>query len=66
LAIVTGKFPSAYTSLVEEIRGDALAAKGQIEEAREAYDRAILFAVGDAAYLRMKRAELGAEAAPPS
>lgn len=50
----------AYTSLIEEIRGDAFRAKGDIEAAREAYDRAILSAGADATeYLRLKRADLG-------
>lgn len=65
LSIVKGEFPAAYTSLIEEIRGDALVAKGLIEEARRAYDRAILAASGEVEYLRMKRADLG-EAAPSS
>lgn len=50
----------AYLSLVEEIRGDALRAQGDIVGARAAYDRAILTA-GAAApdYLHMKRDDLG-------
>ncbi len=66
LAILSGEYAAAYTSLIEEIRGDALAAKGQIDEARQAYDRAILFATGDVEYLRMKRADLGRDEAPTS
>lgn len=51
---------SAYLSQVEEIRGDALRASGDIEGAREAYDRAILTSGGSApAYLQMKRDDLG-------
>jgi predicted negative regulator of RcsB-dependent stress response len=51
---------SAYLSQVEEIRGDALRARGDIEGAREAYDRAILTSGGSApAYLQMKRDDLG-------
>jgi predicted negative regulator of RcsB-dependent stress response len=64
LATVTGDFPAAYTSLVEEIRGDALVGKGQIEKARAAYDRAIVTATGNIEYLRMKRADLGEAKAP--
>ncbi|MGH8503553.1 MAG: YfgM family protein [Gammaproteobacteria bacterium] len=59
LAILNGDFPAAYTSLIEEIRGDALVAKGDIDAAREAYDRALAAAVGDTEYLRMKRTDLG-------
>jgi len=50
----------AYLSMVEEIRGDALRAQGDIKGAREAYDRAILTAGGSASdYLHMKRDDLG-------
>lgn len=50
----------AYLSLVEEIRGDAYRAMGDIDAARQAYDRAILASSGAApAYLQMKRADLG-------
>ena len=50
----------AYLSLVEEIRGDAYRARGDIDAARQAYDRAILASSGTAsAYLQMKRADLG-------
>jgi predicted negative regulator of RcsB-dependent stress response len=59
LSIVAEPFPLAYTSLVEEIRGDALAAMGKIKQARQAYDRALLTATGDTEYLRLKRNNLG-------
>jgi predicted negative regulator of RcsB-dependent stress response len=59
LSIVAEPFPPAYTSLVEEIRGDALAAMGKIKQARQAYDRALLTATGDTEYLRLKRNNLG-------
>jgi predicted negative regulator of RcsB-dependent stress response len=50
----------AYLSMVEEVRGDAYRAKGDIESARQAYDRAILASSGGAPrYLQMKRADLG-------
>jgi len=50
----------AYLSLVEEVRGDAYRAKGDIDAARQAYDRAILASSGTASeYLIMKRADLG-------
>jgi predicted negative regulator of RcsB-dependent stress response len=66
LNIIKADLPAAYTSLIEEIRGDALAGKGKIEEARQAYHRAILTASGNAKYLRLKRADLGGESAPAS
>ena len=50
----------AWTSLVAEIRGDALRARGDLAGARQAYDRALLSAGGRAPrYLKMKRADLG-------
>jgi predicted negative regulator of RcsB-dependent stress response len=66
LHIVQHDHPPAYTSLVEEVRGDALLAKGEVEAARAAYDRAILTATGDIEYLRMKRNDLGQNAASAS
>jgi predicted negative regulator of RcsB-dependent stress response len=66
LELLARGFPASYTSLVEEIRGDALAAQGKIDAARQAYDRALLTASGDVKYLRMKRADLGENEAPQS
>jgi predicted negative regulator of RcsB-dependent stress response len=66
LTIVNDEFPDAYTSLVQEIRGDVLVALGRIDEARKAYDQAISTASGDIEYLRMKRADLGQDEALPS
>lgn len=66
LAIVADDFPTAYTSLVEEVRGDALVAQNKLEAARRAYDRAMLTAGGEIEYLRLKRAELGQDAEPSS
>jgi predicted negative regulator of RcsB-dependent stress response len=51
--------PVAYLSMVEEIRGDALLAKGEIDKAREAYTKAMISASEDPEYLRMKRDDLG-------
>jgi len=59
LTLVKGDFPAPYTSLVEEIRGDAYVAKGNLDAAREAYDRALSAAAGGTEYLRMKRKNLG-------
>ena len=50
----------AYTSLVEELRGDLYVAKKDLQKAREAYDKAILSAgTNPARYLKMKRDNLG-------
>ena len=54
------KLAVAYTSLVEELRGDLYVAKKDLQKAREAYDKAILSAGSNPArYLKMKRDNLG-------
>jgi len=54
------KLAVAYTSLVEELRGDLYVAKKDLQKAREAYDKAILSAGSNpSTYLRMKRDNLG-------
>jgi len=59
-SLLDTKLPVAYTSLVEELRGDLFFAKKDLQKAREAYDKAILSAGGNpATYLKMKRDNLG-------
>lgn len=59
-SLLKEKLPSAYTSLVEELKGDLYFAKKELDKAREAYDRAILSAGRDSVdYLKMKRNNLG-------
>lgn len=59
-SLLDTKLPVAYTSLVEELRGDLYVAKKDLQKAREAYDRAILSAGSNpATYLKMKRDNLG-------
>lgn len=53
-------FPAAYISLVEELKGDLHLAKEEINQARQAYDRAILSAGrSPVETLKMKRNNLG-------
>lgn len=71
LELLNAGLPPAYAGLVEEGRGDALVAKGELAGARAAYDRALESAgggnAGDNEFLRMKRDALGAgEDAKPS
>lgn len=55
----TDFLPVAYLSMVEEVRGDALLGKGEVDKAREAYTKALISASEDPEYLRMKRDDLG-------
>ena len=59
-AMVNGGMSDAYASLVNEIRGDIFVAKGEIEQAKEAYDQAMQAASGGGVeYLQLKRNDLG-------
>lgn len=50
----------AFASLLNEIRGDIFVAKGEIEQAREAYDQAIQTTSGSGVeFLELKRNDLG-------
>ncbi len=63
-AVLEGEFPSAYLSLVEELKGDLYRARGELELARQAYDRALITAGQAAEYLQMKRDDLGESSNP--
>lgn len=59
-AMVNVGVSDAYTSLANEIRGDIFVAKGEIEQAKKAYDEAMLTASGGGVeYLQLKRSDLG-------
>ena len=52
--------PGAYASLVNEIRGDIFFAKGETEQAKQAYDQALESAgASNVEFLQMKRNDLG-------
>ncbi len=60
-ALLDQDYPLAYNSLLEELRGDLHASRGNNQAAREAYDKAISSSEsGDVEYLKMKRDNLGA------
>ena len=60
LSILTEELPSAYTSLIEELKGDIHLGKNEINQARESYDKALLSSKGAATeFLKMKRDDLG-------
>ncbi len=59
-AMINGDMSDAYESLANEIRGDIFVAKGEIEQAKEAYDQAMQAASGSGVeYLQLKRNDLG-------
>lgn len=59
-AMVNSGMSDAYASLTNEIRGDIFVAKGEIEQAKEAYDQAMQAASGAGVeYLQLKRNDLG-------
>lgn len=59
-AVLDQTFPKAYTSLYQEILGDLHVQRGNLQQAREAYDAAIGAAEsGDIEFLKMKRDSLG-------
>lgn len=57
--IADTKFPAAFDSLVDELKGDIYRARGETDKARVAYDRALSTADDGAEYLRLKREALG-------
>ncbi len=61
-------YPQSFTALYEELKGDVYLAKGDKDNARLAYDKAILAAAGQAnPLLKLKRDDLGfAEMSEPS
>lgn len=59
LSVLDGEWPASYTALLEELRGDAFTAKGELNAAIAAYDKALLISGGRSEFLRMKRDSLG-------
>jgi len=55
LDALAGAYPLGFDALVEELRGDAWRSKGDQDQARSAYDRAIAASAGGSEYLQMKR-----------
>jgi len=59
-SLLDTKLAVAYTSLIEELKGDLFVAKKDLDKARTAYDKAISSADGSSVqYLQMKRDNLG-------
>jgi predicted negative regulator of RcsB-dependent stress response len=59
-AILEKNYPAAYTAAYEELRGDLYIARGDADQARAAYDKAIsASASGGNRWLQLKRQDLG-------
>ena len=59
-ALLSREMSEAYTSLASEIRGDIFVARGEIEQAKQAYDHALeSIDANGVEYLQMKRDDLG-------
>ncbi|MCW8957149.1 MAG: tetratricopeptide repeat protein [Gammaproteobacteria bacterium] len=60
LALANMDIPNSFVALYEELKGDAYLAKGDINQARVAYDKAILKSGMQAnQWLKLKRDDLG-------
>ena len=51
--------PSSFDALYDELKGDVFVAKGEIEQARIAYDKAIAGSENASRWLQLKRQNLG-------
>ena len=60
LELTTHEYPESFESLLEEIKGDIFAAQKKTDEARKAYERAILTNQGGSTeFIQMKLDDLG-------
>ena len=68
LALADIDYPESFTALYEELKGDLYSARGDLDQARAAYDRALLHGGPQAnQWLQLKRDDLGKPAgAEPS
>ena len=60
LELTTQEYPESFESLLEEIKGDIFTAQNKVDEARKAYERAILTNQGGSTeFIQMKLDDLG-------
>lgn len=60
LATITVEYPASFAALYEELKGDIFVTKGDLDQARIAYDKAILSSGAQAGkWLKLKRGDLG-------
>jgi len=58
-ALLSLDHPASFNARYEELKGDAFVAKGEIEQARVAYDKAIEQSTTSSRWLNLKRQDLG-------
>lgn len=58
-AMLSLDHPAAFNARYEELKGDIFVAKGEIDQARIAYDKAIQQSATASRWLRLKRQDLG-------
>jgi predicted negative regulator of RcsB-dependent stress response len=58
-AILEKPYPAGYTAAYEELKGDLYVARGEADQARAAYDKAISASTSSNRWLRLKRQDLG-------
>ena len=56
---LSSSHPAAFDALYEELKGDVFVAKGELEQARIAYDKAIARSENANRWLQLKRQDLG-------
>jgi len=67
MSLLTMKHDTAYDAQYEELKGDLFSAKGELAQARLAYDRALdLQGIAASKWLKLKRQNLGSAANEPS
>ncbi|MCW9012935.1 MAG: tetratricopeptide repeat protein [Gammaproteobacteria bacterium] len=60
LVLLGEDHPESFSAMYEELKGDVYMARGELDQARVAYDKAILKSTGQAInWLQMKRDDLG-------
>ncbi|MDT8451800.1 MAG: tetratricopeptide repeat protein [Gammaproteobacteria bacterium] len=58
--LLSAEHPAAFDALYEELKGDVFVARSEVEQARIAYDKAIISAANPSHWLQLKRQNLGA------
>lgn len=57
--LLSSSHPKVFDAIYEELKGDVFVAKGELEQARIAYDKAIAGSDNPSRWLKLKRQDLG-------